>query len=349
MTAPGPIIDLLVNASGSWNTVRVAQPFQALLAQGWDVRMHEPPIQPHHAVRPSSLVIWQRPLPEQTASWMEALQLIRSRGSLLMVEWDDHPDLFPDRIRQTLAQTQCCHLRLAHALQVSCPKLAQALSPLNPHSLVVENGVDPIPPLNLTKHTSTGPVRVFLGNLNRTQEHQQLQPTLQAWLQETPQLQLVCAGHRDLPIEARPGQIEQHPLLPYEHYRQLLASCQIALLPLQPGIPQACKTPIKWLEAAAESTVVVAGPELYAPWLENDRLGLWAADGSALVATARHLAAQPMLRRMIASAAHQTIQAHGLAQQTHWRSELYRHLWRVRHSLDRRLLQRFPSLQTGPQ
>ena len=338
-----------MNAPGSWNTVRVAQPFTALQAQGWDVRIHHPPIQPLAMVRASSLVIWQRPLPEQTASWANALQWVRSRGSLLLVEWDDHPDLFPERTRQKLRRTHCCHLRLAHALQVSCPKLAQALTPLNPHSLVVENAVAPIPPLNLGKHQVRGPVRVFLGNLNRTQEHQQLQPALQAWLQEAPELQLVCAGHHDLPLQARPGQIEQHPLLAYERYRQLLASCHIALLPLQEGIPQACKTPIKWLEAAAESTVVVAGPELYGPWLANDRLGLWAADGPDLVAVARRLAANPGLRSTIAASAHQAIQAHGLMQQSQWRGALYRHLWRVRGALDQRLLQRFPSLQTGPQ
>ena len=55
------------------------------------------------------------------------------------------------------------------------------------------------------------------------------------------------------------------------------------------GEPQACKTPIKWLEAAAESVAVVAGPELYEPWLQKGRYGLFAKELSGMVPLARQL------------------------------------------------------------
>ena len=346
MPSPGPRIDLLVNAVGSWNSVRVGQPFQHLQQQGWDVRVHEPPIVPNQAVRPDSLVIWQRPLPPQEEPWLQALRMIRSRGSLLVVEWDDHPDLFPPHIRQQLEHTDCCHLRMAHALQVSCPRLAAALRRYHPLALVVENGVDPIPALNLDKHRRPDPLRVFIGNLNREDEHRQLQPALEAWLHENPRLQLVCAGPSGLDLRVASAQLEQHPLQPYNAYRRLLASCHVALLPLQIGQAQACKTPIKWLEAAAESTVVIGGPELYRPWLQNDRYGLWSSDGTQMIAAARRLAADESLRCALAQRAHTAIQAHGLPWQSQWRAELYRHLWRVRHALDDQLVQRHPRVQT---
>ena len=346
MPNPGPRIDLLVNAVGSWNSVRVGQPFQHLRQQGWDVRMHEPPIVPNQAVRPHSLVIWQRPLPANTENWLQALRMIRSRGSLLVVEWDDHPDLFPPHIRQQLEQTNCCHLRMAHALQVSCSRLAAALSRYHPLALVVENGVDPIPALNLDKHRRPEPLRVFIGNLNREDEHRQLQPALEAWLHEDPRVQLVCAGPSGLNLRVASAQLEQHPLQPYNAYRRLLASCHIALLPLQNGQPQACKTPIKWLEAAAESTVVVGGPELYRPWLQNERYGLWSEDGPQMIAAARRLEVDGELRIAMAQRAHGAIQAHALPLQSQWRAELYRHLWRLRHALDAQLVQRHPRVQT---
>ena len=181
--------------SSAAGTARVGQPFQHLRGR-WDVRVHEPPIVPNQAVRPDSLVIWQRPLPPQEEPWLQALRMIRSRGSLLVVEWDDHPDLFPPHIRQQLEQTNCCHLRMAHALQVSCPRLAAALRRYHPLALVVENGVDPIPALNLDKHRRPDPLRVFIGNLNREDEHRQLQPALEAWLHENPR----CSWYAPDPV-----------------------------------------------------------------------------------------------------------------------------------------------------
>jgi len=180
--------------------------------------------------------------------------------------------------------------------------------------------------------------------LNRLEEHRQLLPYLQQWLEQDPLPTLVCAGPTGLEGQLPAGRLEQHPLLPYDSYRQLLASCQLALLPLQWGTPQACKTPIKWLEAAAESTAVVAGPELYGPWLAEERHGVWAANPAQLVAAARQLASDPQRRQQLVSAAHQAAQAHGLALQLPWRSELYRHLWRLRQRLDQQLVQRWPEL-----
>ena len=92
---PHPPIDVLINVVGPWTTVRVQQPFEALRGLGWDVRFHQPPLDLNKAVRPNSLVIWQRPVPVSWAAWLEIVQLVRRRGSLLLVEWDDHPALFP--------------------------------------------------------------------------------------------------------------------------------------------------------------------------------------------------------------------------------------------------------------
>ena len=341
---PHPPIDVLVNAGGSWATVRVQQPFAALQQLGWDVRLHNAPLHLEQAIRPGSLVIWQRPVATDTAQWTGCLQLIRRRGGLLLVEWDDHPHLFPEPIRQRMQQGNHAHLRMAHALQCSCPRLAHQLKRFHPDPLVVENGVAPIPPLNLSKHKADTPLRVFLGNLNRLEEHQQLLPALRSWLQQNDGITLVCAGPTGLDDALPAHRIEQHELLPYEHYRQLLASCQLALLPLQRGEAQACKTPIKWLEAAAESTVVVAGPELYGPWLAGNSCGLCAAAVEQVVPLAQQLAAQPALRQQLAAQAYAAVQAHALEHQLVWRQELYRHLWRLKHRLDARLLQRWPQL-----
>mgnify|MGYP006282971421 CR=1 FL=1 len=340
-----PPIDVLVNAVGAWNTVRVDQPFQGLQRQGWDVRFHRHPFDLNTAIRPHSLVIWQRPVPESWEQWRYWLQGIRRRGCLLLVEWDDHPDLFPDEVRQRLEQCRNAHLRLAHALQCSSPRLAHSLRALHHLPLVVENAIDPIPPLNLTKHSPGQPLRVFLGNLNRLEEHRRMLPGLLQWLQQEPELQLVSAGPTGLEGQVPAQRLERHPLLPYADYRRVLASCQLALLPLQRGVPQACKTPIKWLEAAAEGTAVVAGPELYAPWLAANSRGVWAASPEQVVQEAQRLAADLPRRQALVAQAHSAALAHSLPLQLAWRAELYRHLWRLRNHLDAQLLQQWPELR----
>lgn len=339
---PSPRIDVLVSAVGSWATVRVQQPFKALQQLGWDVLVHEKPRDLNATVRANALVIWQRPLPSSWEHWLEMLQLIRRKGSILVVEWDDHPNLFPREIQQQLEACRHAHLRIAHALHCSCPALARVLQRFHPHTLVVENGVAPIPPLNLNKHREADPLRVFLGNLNREEEHRRLVPSLRRWLSQDSQVQLLCAGPTGITGLLPQERVERHPLLNYVNYRKLLASCQLALLPLEQGEPQACKTPIKWLEAAAESTVVIAGPELYGPWLANNRYGLWTHSIEAMVPLASQANAES--RQALAQQAHEQVQRHSLQQQLVWRQELYRHLWRMAPQLDRQLLQRCPDL-----
>ena len=344
MVQPHPPIDVLVNAVGSWASVRVQQPFEALQRLGWDVRIHEPPLDLNQAIRRGSLVIWQRPVPETWEHWRHIVAGVRRRGSMLLLEWDDHPDLFPAEVRKRLEACDHAQLRMVHALHCSCPRLARALQTFHPHALVVENGVDPIPPLDLQKHRQVAPLRVFLGNLNRLEEHQRLLPGLRRWLARDPQLQLVCAGPTGLEGALPPEQVEHHSLLAYKDYRRLLMSCQIALLPLQRGEPQACKTPIKWLEASAESTAVVAGPELYGPWLDQNRHGLWAEAPEQMLVLAHQLAADPAMRERLVRSAHEAAAQHNLHQQLIWRQELYRHLWRLRPILDQLLLARWPEL-----
>ena len=131
----------------------------------------------------------------------------------------------------------------------------------------------------------------------------------------------------------------------YPAYRQLLASCQVALLPLQSGEPQACKTPIKWLEAAAESVAVVAGPELYGPWVAQGRYGLFASELSAMVPLARLLVEQPSQRMEMVTRAHARVHDFQLESLLPWRMELYGHLNRLAGSLERVLERSFPIKQ----
>ena len=346
MTARTPAmrpIDVVVNSAGPWSTVRVEHPYCAMQQQGWDVRFVAAPFDPVREIRDGALVIWQRPLPDSVQEWRSVVDGWRRRECLLLVEWDDHPELFPSSILERCRSVDHIHLRCCHGLQTSNPRLSRVLSSFNPHVFELENGVQPLP--QLRQEPLQAAARVFLGNFNREQEQRQLAPALRQWLCESEALRLVTVGETGLegllPLE----RIERHPALPYTAYRQLLASCQVALLPLQCGEPQACKTPIKWLEAAAESVAVVAGPELYGPWLEQGRYGLLATDLSAMVPLARQLVMQPHKRMQMVARAHARAHDFELENLLPWRMELYRHLNRLSGPLQYSLEGRFPIQQ----
>ena len=336
-------IDVVVNSAGPWSMVRVEQPYCALQQRGWDVRFVAIPFDPVLQIRDGALVIWQRPLAESVEQWCSVVEGWRRRGCLVLVEWDDHPDLFPPSILERCRSTDHIHLRCCHGVQTSNPRLAAVLRRFNPHVFVLENGVQPIPPLRQQPRQVSA--RVFLGNFNREQEQRQLASALRQWLQEPESPQLVTVGPTGLEGLLPPARLESHAPLAYPAYRQLLASCQVALLPLQCGEPQACKTPIKWLEAAAESVAVVAGPELYGPWLEQGRYGLFASELSAMVPLGRQLVEHPQQRMELVERAHARAHDFQLERVLPWRMALYRHLNRLAQPLERALGRRFPIRQ----
>lgn len=337
-------IEVLVNSPGPHDAVRIRQPFRALQKAGMDCRIHERPFRFNHCIRPHSLVIWQRPLPGGWKQQMEHLQWLRERGCLLLCEWDDHPELFPPQIRRQLENMAMAPLVGCHAVHSSSATLANALRQWNPLTLVFDNGVDSPPPIKLNKHFNTD-LRVFIGNQNRHEEHQALLQALKAWAREEQRLTLVVVGDTQLSAALKGCcRCEDHPLLAYEDYRQLLSSCQIALLPLNPGLPQRCKTVIKWAEAAAESVAVVAGPELYTSVAKNQQgesTCQIATNASEIVAMARTLANQDQTRIKQVVAAHRWVQRDwNLEQMLGTRLALYQQLWHRRRQVDQRLSQR---------
>ena len=336
-------IEVLVNSPGPHDQVRVREPFHALQRLGIDCRIHERPFRFSRCIRPHSLVIWQRPLPESWARQSEHLQWLRERGCLLFTEWDDHPDLFPEPIQRQLVASEFAPLVLCHALHSSSAVLVKALTSHHPLGLVFENGPAEVPPLNGHKQLQS-PLRVLIGNQNRQADHASLVAGLRAWLQADPSVQIVCVADDALAAALPSHRVERHARLAYGLYRQLLRSCQMALLPLSRSLPNRSKTVIKWAEAAAESVVVVAGPELYGA-VSADAHGELTAivvpQLDALVPAARALAAHPQQRLALAARAHRWVErAWCLEHLLPQRLELYQRIWERRDQLDRRLLQR---------
>ena len=333
-------IEVLVNSPGPHDQVRIREPFAALQTLGVDCRIHERPFRFNDCIRPYSLVIWQRPLPQSRQQQWEHLQWLRKRGCLLLTEWDDHPDLFPAALRQRLIDLDLAPLQLCHGLHTSCTNLADALRRVNPLTLVLENAIAHIPALQIAKH-KTEPLRVLIANQNRGTDQRRMLSGLKRWLAEDPHLELVIIADHELASSLPKERVHFARLLTYKRYRQMMGHCQLALLPLSRSLANACKTPIKLMECAAESVATVSGPELYGPQAIRG-LSLFAETPEQVVDHARRLANDRQATKNLVMRAHHWVRREmALHVQLPQRLWLYRMLWRKRRAIDRLTKQRF--------
>ena len=233
-----------------------------LRSWGVDVRLHAPPFHLPSSARPHSLVIWQRPLPESWQRQLETLRWIRDQGSLLLTEWDDHPDLFPEQIRNQLNATHAAALKCCHLIHTSSTTLGQVLHQHNPYNVVVENATSWIPELNLDKHLQASSARIFIGNQNRESDHQLLVEGLLQWCERDPSIRLVIVQDQKLAKALPTEQVQFHRTCPYPRFRKLMSSCHLALLPPVDPRQMLAKLQSNGWEAAAESVVCIGGPEL---------------------------------------------------------------------------------------
>ena len=334
-------IDVFENAP-NFSDVRIKQPYSLLQKLGWDIKIHSLPFDLGNSVRSGSLIIWQKPIAHSKDVWEATMRFLRKRQCMVIVEWDDHPDLFPGSIRERFKASDYWNLRYCHALQTSSSVLASVLKIYNKNTFVVENAVNPLPLIDLEKHDSFYSRRVFLGNFNRHEENISISRALRDWLESEDSLTLVVIAQHGFDKTLFGERVEWHEPMPYEEYRKLLATCQVALLPLCFGLPQSCKTPIKWMEAAAESTAVVAGPELYGPWLGEGRYGLVVQSLDQVVPMARWLMSQSATRKSLVKQAYARVCELELHRQLPWRMELYHHLDSLSGVLELSLNEKFP-------
>lgn len=268
-------IEVLVNSPGPHDRIRIVEPYCMMQKIGQECRFHRFPVRLED-IRKGSIVVWQRPKPETVEDQLRYVEWFRENGCVLLTEWDDHPGLFPESIRSSIEETGMAALRYCHGILTSSSVLAEVLSKYNRNTYVMENLVKRVPALDIEKHKRKN-IRIFLGNQNRGREHEAIMKDLKM-LSRSEGVTLVIVGDKRTAEALADGSMEYHHLLDYNKYRRLMGSCQIALMPLMYSIENRCKTQIKWLEAASESTFSIGGPELYQHSFEDSRYGAWLSE-----------------------------------------------------------------------
>lgn len=262
------------------------------------------------------------------------------RGAILIAELDDLPEAIG---------MDPLYLRAVHAVQVSTEALAEIVREYNPNVMVFENQIAELPP---PKERKLGErVMIFYGAQNREADWAPIMPALNRALKDHPEVG-VCVVHDKAffdALEIKHGdQKGFHPFCEYQQYRRLLGLCDIALLPLEPGRFNACKSDLKFLECAAEGVTVLGSDtaigHLWCRYPEGPQAACYVGrDG--FESGLRALIEKPDLRRAAAERAYTYVRDHRLLSQ-HYRKRLdwYRDLMTKRALLNRQLLDRCPEL-----
>ena len=93
------------------------------------------------------------------------------------------------------------------------------------------------------------------------------------------------------------------PLLPYRDYLELLATADIAILPIVGDEFERYKSPLKFLECASRGATCVASPELYKDVIRDGVTGIIARSAEEWARSLQRLVADPAERLRLAEAA----------------------------------------------
>lgn len=286
---------------------------------------------------PHKIFLWQRPIIRY--SMLEAVKRLIARGYVVVVEFDDHPMVWPD-----IAANDYLNYRGVHAVQVSTEPLRGLLGGFNPNMAVFPNCIETLPPL---RERGGAEVNLFFGALRREADWAPIMPALNAVLAEAgARVAVTVVADKAFHDALQTPRKTFHPMLPYEPYLRALGSADINLLPLLDDEFRRMKSDVKFIESAAHGAVALASPTVYAGSLRDGETGFLFRTPQEFAARLRELIASPGRRQAMARAAWDYVrQNRMLHQQTDARLAWYRELCARREELTRQLYERVPQLR----
>ena len=210
------------------------------------------------------VLVLQRLAPMATAEWQGLMSAFLAQGWIVVTELDDHPALIADVHGQAFDHQSWNTVRLVHAVQTSTAPLCEAIRPHNPETVVFENAAfshvaDAVAP------AQDGRLRVFYGAFNRGALSTRLAASLAPVAAARPGIEFVVVHDRAFFDALGHVHKDFSPALPYARYLDLMGSCAVALMPLEEGAAQACKSDIKFVEASSRGLALDRKPDRLCP------------------------------------------------------------------------------------
>jgi 2-polyprenyl-3-methyl-5-hydroxy-6-metoxy-1,4-benzoquinol methylase/glycosyltransferase involved in cell wall biosynthesis len=208
-----------------------------------------------------------------------------AQGWVVISEIDDDPSHWRGYV-----DSDFIAFRGVHGVSVSTEKLAARMRPLNPNTIVFPNAIFQLPTTEGKPSQSSGRIRLFFGALNRLNDWNEIKANLIPALEKLQdEIEFVIVHDQDIHNSLPPAlKKEFYPTLPPADYLKVMASCDIALLPLRDTAFNHLKSDIKLIECCACGVVPIFSDVVYADTAQSESLGvcLKANDdwGEALVA-----------------------------------------------------------------
>lgn len=261
-------------------------------------------------------------------------------GYLLVSEFDDHPDHWPEMVRNR-------HLtfRGVHAVQTSTDFLAGELRRHNPELAVFPNQIATLPPLRRPR--PDGRLGLFFGAFNRGEDWQPLLEPLNRILAANRGRVGVQVVHDRAFFNALETDTKAFmPTCGYDGYIQALRRCDIGLLPLNDTLFNRSKSDLKFIECAAHGVAALASPVVYEDTIRDGDTGVLFHSPGAFAERLTRLIEDTEWRTGIVGRAYAYVRDHRLMA-LHFRKRLdwYNSLLDRKEELDARLYERVPELR----
>ena len=313
---------------------RVKQPVDALNRLGVSARWLNVEAEPAWAMRGTRvLVVHRSRWTPELARWIDRA---REAGARILVDFDDlvfDPALIEDDDIAFIAaldatararwRADCAAwretLRAADAALVTTPALARQVEAMGLRAIVKPNGLAPAFGAASEAWRGARPLVddgcLRIGYASGTPTHERdfalLAPALVEVLKRHRDWKLVLIGaiRGAGVLDALPdNQIERRPRVAWPNLPGELARLDINLAPLEATLFNACKSPLKWLDAAAVGVPTLASDHgAFAHWIEPGRTGLLACTNAQWRAGLERLIVDPDLRRSLGEAARREV------------------------------------------
>lgn len=278
-----------------------------------------------------NLFIWQRPI-LRTATDLRQIGVLRRHRKLLIVDFDDDPDLWPE-----IVSNNYLTFRGAHAVQVSTASLAEKIRQWNPNVFVTPNRLAQIFPY-ATCRARTQPNTIFVGGFNRGPDFEAFAATVNTFVAQSQQAwRFQVVGDRAIFDALATEHKHFHNILPYNQYMDILRAADLALLPCADSPVNAHKSNLKFLEAASVGTVAVASRNVYGRTVSHGSTGFLFDTPDDLAAVLREIDSHPDLERIRRDAHALIRREHLLFPSAAATLDLYRNLYDRYDVLDREL------------
>lgn len=255
--------------------------------------------------------IWQRGH-LQAANDLPKLKELLRRDYLIVAEIDDDPMRWPAH-----GENQFFSYRAVHCVQTSTEPLAEFLRQINPNVGVFSNQLAYLP--EPRQYKSDDAVTIFFGALNREEDWAPIMPVLNKVLTDyADRVRVKVIYDRKFFDALAIADKELEPFCPYERYQEILHSCDIGLLPLNPTRFNSMKSDLKFIECAGHGVAVLASPTVYEVSIVEGETGLIYRSVEEFEAKLRQLIADTSWRHKLAANAYEWVRENRLLSQ-HYR------------------------------